>query len=145
MPEGKGNSLFIVSSITWENAAHWPAWSPTRAPCSHATPNVYGLQWHWHWVPLTVAMPPFWQGRQWQGSNSSRYSSMARLRYSLFTEAQGTSFTSSYKGVSYTDKDITVSNQGFGREYFPFSILAQSPLKQNQKPLLYNSNYFLFK
>lgn len=120
VPEGQGDSLFNGPSITRENSAHWPASSCTRTPFSHAIPNVYGLQWHWHLVPSTEAMPPFWQGWQWQGSDSSRYSSRARFRYSLFTEAQGTSLTSSYKGVSYIDKHITV--RGVRWEYFLFGI-----------------------
>lgn len=108
----------------------WPAWSPTRTPCSHAIPYVYGLQWHWHCVPTTRAMPPFWQGRQWQGSNSSKYSSRARFRYSLFTEAQGTSLTSSYNGVSYREK-MSVSTLSFKEESASYSMYP-IPLKQEQ-------------
>lgn len=122
MSRAKENSLFNVSLAMSENLFHWPAWSPTRTPCSHAIPYVYGLQWHWHCVPTTLAMPPFWQGRQWQGSNSSKYSSRARFRYSLFTEAQGTSLTSSYNGVSYREK-TSVRTLSFKKERASYSIV----------------------
>lgn len=100
----QGPKRILLSLAVSENLSCWPAWSPTRTPCSHAEPNVYGLHRHWHCVSTTIARPPFWQGRQWQGSNSSKYSSIARFRYSLFTEAQGTSLTSSYNGASYREK-----------------------------------------
>lgn len=119
--QGRRRSLCGVSLVVSENPSHWPAWLPTRTPCSQATPNVYGLQWHWHSVPTTVARPPFWHGWQWQGSNSSRYSPRARFRYSLFTEAQGTSLTSSYNGVSYKDK-TSVSAQTSVRPGFSWYI-----------------------
>lgn len=47
------------------------------------------------------------------------------LVHSFFTEAQGTSLTSSYKGVSYTDKDIRGPVISFNKKIF-LSILAQA-------------------
>lgn len=80
-----------------------PCWPSISVPCSQARPDVPGLHTHLQLSPSVKTMPLFLQGWQWQGSLSDRYCSMALRRYSFFTPAHWTSFTSSDNGRSCTN------------------------------------------
>lgn len=78
-----------------------PGCSPITAPFSQACPEVPGRQTQRHSEPVSSGWPLFWQGRQWQGCSSARYSSVALFRWTFFKPAHCTSFTSSYRGRSW--------------------------------------------
>lgn len=77
-----------------------PGCSPITLPVWQADPEVPGRQTQRHALPVSSGRPLFWQGRQWQGCCSARYSSVAIFKWSFFKAAQCTSFTSSWRGRS---------------------------------------------